>query len=104
MYLTYFLNSMVCRSMIFSKTTGRKKIAFQSWISHWMRNGTWSKSKNFGEGNKNKPGFPKQPDWFIDARGLNNIESGLKQIGFSRNVLFLLHCQEAEKCTFNVYI
>ena len=54
-------------------------------VVEWMRNGTWSKSKNFGEGNKNKPGFPKQPDWFIDARGLNNIESGLKQIGFSED-------------------
>jgi len=53
-------------------------------VVEWMRNGTWSKSKNFGEGSKNKPGFPKQPDWFIDARGLNNIENGLIKIGFSR--------------------
>ena len=28
-----------------------------------MRNGTWTKSKNYGEGSKNKPGFPKQPKW-----------------------------------------
>ena len=49
----------------------------------WMRNGTWSKSKNYGEGSKNKPGFPNQPEWFQDARGFENIENGLKKIGFS---------------------
>ncbi|MDC0565769.1 dipeptidase [Candidatus Pelagibacter sp.] len=52
-------------------------------VVEWMRNGTWSKSKNYGEGSKNKPGFPKQPKWFEDARGFKNIESGLKKIGFS---------------------
>ena len=52
-------------------------------VVEWMRNGTWSKSKNYGEGSKNKPGFPKQPDWFEDARGISNIESGLKKVGFS---------------------
>ena len=52
-------------------------------IVEWMRNGTWSKSKNYGEGSKNKPGFPKQPEWFKDARGFENIENGLKKIGFS---------------------
>jgi len=54
-------------------------------IVEWMRNGTWSKSKNFGEGSKNKPGFPKQPEWFEDARGFKNLELGLKKIGFSEN-------------------
>ena len=52
-------------------------------VVEWMRNGTWSKSKNYGEGSKNKPGFPKQPEWFEDARGFNNIETGLKKVGFS---------------------
>ncbi len=52
-------------------------------VVEWMRNGSWSKSKNYGEGSKNKPGFPKQPDWFLDARGLSNIEKGLKKVGFS---------------------
>ena len=52
-------------------------------IVEWMRNGSWSKTKNYGEGSKNKPGFPKQPDWFLDARGFSNIEKGLKNIGFS---------------------
>jgi len=54
-------------------------------IVEWMRNGTWTKSKNYGEGSKNKPGFPKQPDWFIDARGFENLEAGLKKVGFSES-------------------
>ena len=52
-------------------------------IVEWMRNGTWSKSKNYGEGSKNKSGFPNQPEWVQDARGFKNIENGLKEIGFS---------------------
>ena len=50
----------------------------------WMRNGTWSKSTNYGEGSKKKPGFPKQPEWFLDARGFDNLESGLKKVGFNK--------------------
>ena len=52
-------------------------------VVEWMRNGKWTKSKNYGEGSKDKPGFPKQPDWFIDARGFNNLETGLKNVGFN---------------------
>ena len=54
-------------------------------IVEWMRNGTWAKTKNYGEGSKNKPGFPKQPDWFLDARGFNNLEIGLNKIGFNED-------------------
>jgi len=54
-------------------------------VVEWMRNGTWTKSKNYGEGSKEKPGFPKQPDWFVDARGFNNLEEGLKKIGFNND-------------------
>ena len=53
-------------------------------IVEWMRNGTWAKAKNYGEGSKNKPGFPKQPDWFVDARGFKNLEIGLKKVGFNQ--------------------
>ena len=52
-------------------------------VVEWMRNGTWSKNTNYGEGSKNKSGFPKQPKWFQDARGFSNLEQGLKKIGFS---------------------
>ena len=52
-------------------------------VVEWMRNGTWTKTKNYGEGSKEKPEFPKQPDWFIDARGFKNLETGLKKAGFN---------------------
>ena len=52
-------------------------------VVEWMRNGTWTKAKNYGEGSRDIPGFPKQPDWFVDARGFNSLEKGLKNIGFS---------------------
>ena len=54
-------------------------------IVEWMRNGTWTNTKNYGEGSKNKPEFPKQPDWFLDARGFNNLEIGLKKVGFNED-------------------
>ena len=54
-------------------------------IVEWMRKGTWSKSENYGEGSKNKAGFPKQPNWFLDARGFSNLEIGLKKVGFLEN-------------------
>ncbi len=52
-------------------------------VVEWMRNGTWSDAKNYGEGSKDKPGFPEQPKWFIDARGFKNLEIGLLKIGFN---------------------
>ncbi len=54
-------------------------------VVEWMRNGTWTKAKNFGEGTKKNAEFPKQPKWFIDARGFSNIESGLSKVGFKQN-------------------
>jgi len=53
-------------------------------VVEWMRNGTWTKTKNYGEGTKDKSGFPKQPDWFTDARGFKNIEEGLIKVGFKK--------------------
>ena len=52
-------------------------------VVEWMRNGTWSKNTNYGEGSQKKPGFPKQPDWFSDARGFKNLDAGLRKICFS---------------------
>ena len=54
-------------------------------VVEWMRNGTWTKFKNYGEGSKDKPGFPNQPDWFLDARGFKNLETGLKKVGFKED-------------------
>jgi len=47
-------------------------------VVEWMRNGTWTKTKDYGEGSSDNPHFPKQPKWFEDARGFNNLEKGLK--------------------------
>ena len=51
-------------------------------VVEWMRNGTWTKTKDYGEGSSKKPNFPKQPKWFEDARGFKNLEQGLKKVGF----------------------
>ena len=51
-------------------------------VVEWMRNGTWTKTKDYGEGSSSNPHFPKQPKWFEDARGFNNLEKGLKKAGF----------------------
>ena len=53
-------------------------------VVEWMRTGTWSKNKNYGEGSKKKPGFPMQPEWFLDARGFKNLEKGLIKVGFNK--------------------
>ena len=52
-------------------------------IVEWMRNGSWTKTKDYGEGTVSNAAFPNQPEWFQDARGFNNIETGLKNVGFN---------------------
>ena len=54
-------------------------------IVEWMRNGTWTKTKDFGEGSSDNAGFPSQPSWFEDARGFDNLEIGLRNVGFSED-------------------
>lgn len=52
-------------------------------VVEWMRNGTWSNEVDFGEGSSSFSGFPEQPHWFKDNRDFSNIETGLKEKGFS---------------------
>ena len=52
-------------------------------IVEWMRNGTWTKTIDYGEGSKSNAAFPEQPNWFQDARGFDNLEKGLKEVGFN---------------------
>ena len=52
-------------------------------VVEWMRNGKWTKTKDYGEGTNENSSFPKQPDWFADATGFKNLEKGLKSIGFN---------------------
>jgi len=51
-------------------------------VVDWMRNGKWTKTKDYGEGSAANANFPEQPDWFKDARGFKNLEQGLKKVGF----------------------
>jgi microsomal dipeptidase-like Zn-dependent dipeptidase len=51
-------------------------------VVDWMRNGKWTKTKDYGEGSVSNASFPKQPTWFEDARGFKNLEQGLKKVGF----------------------
>jgi len=52
-------------------------------VVSWMRNGTWTRDTDFGEGSIAAPGFPSQPEWFRDNNDFHNILNGLRQIGFS---------------------
>ena len=51
----------------------------------WMRNGRWSKSSDYGEGNPTNPGWPTQPKWFSDSTHYHNLTKGLTQTGFSKD-------------------
>ncbi|MBB4304731.1 microsomal dipeptidase-like Zn-dependent dipeptidase [Rhodobium orientis] len=52
-------------------------------VVEWMRNGTWSREMDYGEGSAGAAGFPEQPLWFRDNRDFGNILEGLKGVGFS---------------------
>ena len=53
-------------------------------IVTWMRNGRWTKTTDYGEGSAELPGFPKQPNWFKDNTDFLNLETGLRNTGFSQ--------------------
>jgi len=52
-------------------------------VVEWMRNGRWTRERDFGEGSAAKPGFPPQPEWFKDNRDFANVAKGLRDAGFS---------------------
>lgn len=51
-------------------------------VVEWMRNGTWTKTLDFGEGSAAQAGFPPQPGWFAGNRDFGNIAEGLRAVGF----------------------
>lgn len=59
-------------------------------VVDWMRNGTWTKTKDYGEGSASNAEFPDQPAWFQDARGFVNLEKGLKSVGFDDKEIKLI--------------
>lgn len=58
-------------------------------VVEWMRNGRWSKARDYGEGSATQAGFPQQPDWFANSTHYADIAQGLRQKGFTE--------QEVEK-------
>ena len=52
-------------------------------VVEWMRNGTWTNDRDYGEGSASFAGFPDQPEWFRDNRDFVNIASGFLSKGFS---------------------
>ena len=52
-------------------------------VVEWMRNGTWTREKDFGEGSASFAGFPEQTNWFKDNRDFKNILNYLRKTGFS---------------------
>ena len=52
-------------------------------VLEWMRNGRWSRRRDYGEGSADSPGWPDALPWFPDTSGLRNIERGLLAQGFS---------------------
>ena len=53
-------------------------------VVEWMRNGRWTKTRDFGEGSAANAGFPPQPPWFRDNRDFAGIAEGLSQAGFGQ--------------------
>ena len=54
-------------------------------VVEWMRNGTWTRERDFGEGSAGQAGFPEQPNWFNDNRDFKNILNCLRKTGFSED-------------------
>jgi microsomal dipeptidase-like Zn-dependent dipeptidase len=53
-------------------------------VVEWMRNGTWTKDRDFGEGSASNAGFPMQPNWFKDNRDFHFIRDGLASVGMNQ--------------------
>lgn len=51
-------------------------------VVRWMRNGTWTRALDYGEGSKAQAGFPPQPEWFRCNRDFKGIAQGLRATGF----------------------
>ncbi|MGO1120126.1 membrane dipeptidase [Rhodovibrionaceae bacterium A322] len=54
-------------------------------VVEWMRNGTWTRDRDYGEGSAAQANFPAQPPWFENNLGFANILEGLGEVGFSKD-------------------
>ncbi|WP_330115527.1 dipeptidase [Pseudomonas sp. JS3066] len=51
-------------------------------VLEWMRNGRWSKAKDYGEGSADNADWPAPLQWFRDSRDFSVIARGLRERGF----------------------
>jgi microsomal dipeptidase-like Zn-dependent dipeptidase len=58
-----------------------------------MRNGRWSKDKDYGEGSADNANWPSPLQWFRDSRDFPVVAQGLRARGFTeddvRNIMGL---------------
>jgi membrane dipeptidase len=52
-------------------------------VVEWMRNGTWTRDLDYGEGSADAAGCPAMPAWFRDNRDFPALVDGLRAVGFS---------------------
>lgn len=52
-------------------------------ILEWMRNGRWTKTTDYGEGNAGTPDWPAQPSWFASSADFPNLIAGFARHGMS---------------------
>ncbi len=54
-------------------------------VVEWMRNGTWTRTRDFGEGSAGNAGFPAQPGFFRSSADFPRLLEGLRGVGFSES-------------------
>ena len=54
----------------------------------WMRNGKWTKKKDYGESNNKSAVWPTQPSWFKKGSDLKNIYEAMIKYNFSEEDAF----------------
>jgi microsomal dipeptidase-like Zn-dependent dipeptidase len=52
-------------------------------VVEWMRNGTWTRTRDYGEGSAGQAGFPAQPSFFRSSADFPNLLAGLRALGFA---------------------
>ena len=73
--------SMVCFANQLNDDERSDRVIATKWDAGFVLHDGTPTKKDLDRLNEN---VPKQPDWFKDARGFKNLESGLKKIGFSQ--------------------
>ncbi len=54
-------------------------------VVEWMRNGRWTRDKDFGEGSAANAGWPAPVSWFSSNQDFRNIAAGLRAHGFDED-------------------